>query len=117
METSRIDVVGGFYDVVLRCAFGNVDAGTSKQMSDKPVKSEAWWQPVKIAPAANHPHWNKYWARNEGKIIRVRPRPDWHVMGDPDVMVYEIHSEDMALLSLAPGNVAPAIMEYQIQAD
>jgi hypothetical protein len=85
--------------------------------TDEPVsKGESLmddWQPVRIAPCTNG---NIYWKRSEGRIIRVRYRPDAHLQDSPETKVYEIHPEDFSKLPHVPGG-SGLIMDYQIQAD
>lgn len=74
------------------------------------------WQPVRISPIKNeaYPHATEVWKRNVGKVIRVRPAFDYHVIGDPDLRVFEIHPDDFLTLD-AVGE--PFLTENQIQAD
>ena len=57
-----------------------------------------------------------YWCQSVGRIIRVRPAPQYQVVGQPGVKVYEIHPEDFKTLPHAPDGIN-FLMEYQVHTD
>lgn len=83
---------------------------------------EQEWQPVRLNPVKGLiPEHTvapiDMRTEDIGKIVRVRPLPDFHFWFCPSGRTYELHPDDGPIVGHDPGSGQYAYCEHQIQAD